>query len=497
LQTNTFDVLIIGAGLSGIGAAAHLQKRCPAKTYAILEARGAIGGTWDLFRYPGVRSDSDMFTLGYRFKPWTDQKAIADGPSILSYVRQTADEYAITPHIRFNHKLVSANWDSSTALWALECLVDGQPQRFTCRFLWMCAGYYKYDAGYRPPFPNEQSFTGQILHPQFWPESLDFTGKRIVVIGSGATAVTLVPALAEKAAHVTMLQRSPSFMFSAPAEDALANTTRKVLPAKLAYAVTRWRKILFQQISYKTIRKYPAAAKRRLIELIRAQLPEGFDVKKHFTPRYNPWDQRVCLTPDGDLFNAIKAGKAGVVTDDIDRFTPQGILLKSGKELAADIIVTATGLTLDVAGGAALSVDQKPVVYAKTFVYKGLMYADVPNFASVFGYINASWTLRADLISAYVCRLLRHMDRHHLASATPRQTDPAMVATPFWEFSSSYVSRANDALPKQGPIAPWRQPQDYLTDVRELRFGKIDDGVLEWGPEQARDTALNSPSPQS
>jgi cation diffusion facilitator CzcD-associated flavoprotein CzcO len=479
-----FDVLIVGAGLSGIGAGVHLQKRCPGRSYAILESRPTIGGTWDLFRYPGIRSDSDMFTLGYAFKPWTEEKAIADGPSILKYVRETADDYGVTPHIRFNHKVRRASFSTPDARWTVEAETGGEPVRLTCNFLWMCSGYYRYDAGYAPEFPGAETFRGRIVHPQHWPDNLDYSGKNVVVIGSGATAVTLVPAMADKARHITMLQRSPTYMFSMPSEDALANFGRKVLPAKFAYGLTRWRKILLQMLTFSMARKQPAKTKERLLEHVRDKLGPDYDVATHFTPRYNPWDQRLCLVPDDDLFNAIKSGKASVVTDAIERFTPAGVQLASGKEIPADIIVTATGLALEVAGGVALAVDGRPVRFADTFTYKGMMFSDVPNFASVFGYTNASWTLRADLVSEYVCRLINHMAARGVDMATPRQRDPAMPVEPFLDFSSGYVNRAMAMFPKQGR-APWRHPQNYIKDLFQLRFGKIEDGILEFAARPA------------
>ena len=486
------DVLIVGAGLSGIGAAVHLQKRCPGKTYAILEAREAIGGTWDLFRYPGIRSDSDMFTLGYAFKPWKDQKAIADGPSILAYVRETAEEHGITRHIRFNTKAVSAAWDSAAARWTVVTETPAGPQTYRCGFLMLCSGYYRYSAGHAPDFPGSADFKGRIVHPQHWPEDLDYADKDVVVIGSGATAVTLVPAMAEQAKSVTMLQRSPTFMFSMPSEDGLANLGRKLLPEKLAYGLTRWRKILMQMLTFTLARKRPAVVKQKLIGHVQERLPEGFDVARHFTPRYNPWDQRLCLVPDDDLFAAIAKGKARIATDTIERFTADGIALTSGETLKADVIVTATGLSLLAAGGMSLSVDGAPVRLGDRFAYKGLMVSDVPNCAFVFGYTNASWTLRADLISAYICRLIGYMDAHGYASATPKLPDPNMAAEPFLDFSSGYVTRAMDQFPKQGPAAPWRHPQNYIKDLFLMRYGRLDDGALAFAPAPPAQTGERS-----
>ncbi|MBU6407824.1 MAG: NAD(P)/FAD-dependent oxidoreductase [Alphaproteobacteria bacterium] len=472
------DVLIVGAGLSGIGAAAHLQKRCPGKTYAILEARAEIGGTWDLFRYPGVRSDSDMFTLGYAFKPWKQQKAIADGPSILAYVKETAQEYGIARHIRFKTRALTANWNTQQACWTVAAESPEGAQTYRCRFLLLCSGYYRYSSGHTPDFPGLEAFKGRIVHPQHWPEDLDYTGQDVVVIGSGATAVTLVPAMAATAKSVTMLQRSPTFMFSMPSEDSLANLGRRLLPEKLAYGLTRWRKILMQIFTFTLARKQPQKVKEKLIQHVQERLPEGVDIARDFTPRYNPWDQRLCLVPDDDLFSAIAKGKARVVTGSIQRFTSDGVELTLGQTLKADLIVTATGLSLLAAGGVSLSVDGDPVRLGERFAYKGLMISDLPNCAFIFGYTNASWTLRADLISGFVCRLINHMDAHGYASATPRPADPHMPAEPFLDFSSGYVIRAMDQFPKQGPTAPWRHPQNYIQDLFLMRYGRLEDGVL-------------------
>ena len=488
------DVLIVGAGLSGIGAARHLTKRCPAKSYVILEGRAAIGGTWDLFRYPGVRSDSDMFTLGYAFKPWTEAKAIADGPSILNYVRQTAAESGADRHIKFNHQVKSAAWSSRDARWTVEAVHDGAPVTFTCNFLLMCAGYYRYGEGYAPEFPGMARFAGPIVHPQKWPENLDYAGKRVVVIGSGATAVTLVPAMAEQAAHVVMLQRSPTYMFSMPARDGFANFLRRILPAQAAYEITRFMRITMQQIMFKLARARPARTRARLIEHVRERLGADYDVARHFTPSYNPWDQRLCLVPDDDLFTAIRDGKASVVTDTIDTFTERGIKLASDQDIEADIIVTATGLVLEMAGGATLSVDGRAVNYGERFTYKGMMLNDVPNFAQVFGYTNASWTLRADLVCEYVCRLINHMDRKGLDYCAPHKADPSMEAIPYLDFSSGYVQRAMQTWPKQGARAPWRHPQDYGRDMFQLRFGALEDGVMAF--RRAGEGAESGPAPQ-
>ena len=474
------DVLIVGAGLSGIGAAWHVQDRCRGKTYAILEARDRIGGTWDLFRYPGIRSDSDMHTLGYRFKPWEGAKAIADGPSIRSYVEETAGESGIDKHIRFGHRVMAARWSSDDALWTVEAEHEGERVEFTTRFLMMCSGYYSYAEGHRPTWPGEDSFGGRIVQPQFWPEDLDYAGKRVVIIGSGATAVTLVPEMAKTAAHVTMLQRSPTYVVSRPGQDDIANRLRRMLPGKLAYSLTRWKNVLFGMFFFNVARKKPERTKEQLIGMVRDHLGPDYDVETHFTPRYNPWDQRLCLVPDADLFEALKAGTASVVTDQIDRFTPTGIALASGSELPADIAVTATGLKLNLLGDVAFAKDGERIDLSKALTYKGMMASDVPNLAFVFGYTNASWTLKADLTCEYVCRLINYMDKRGSTSATPRRTDASVTEEPFLDFSSGYVQRAAAFLPKQGSKAPWKLHQNYARDLVTLRFGRIDDGTMEF-----------------
>ena len=476
-----FDVIIVGAGLSGVGAAYHLQAKCPNKSYIILESRDTLGGTWDLFRYPGIRSDSDMHTLGYNFKPWREAKAIADGKSILKYVRETAVENKIDRHIRYSQSVKQANWSSEEAVWTLKT----QTSSFQCNFLIMCSGYYNYDRGYTPEFIGRDRFKGKIVHPQQWQEDLDYQDKKVIVIGSGATAVTLVPEMAKDAAKVTMLQRSPTYIVSRPDEDKTANLLRKLLPERLAYAITRWKNIAFQQFLYRRTREEPEKIKNTLINLVRQELGEDYDVEKHFTPRYNPWDQRLCLVPNSDLFKAIKSGKAEVVTDRIDTFTADGIRLKSGDELAADIIVTATGLNLLVLGGVEFLVDGEPVEFARTYTYKGIMYSDVPNLVSIFGYINASWTLRADLISEYTCRLITHMDKTGYRQCTPRLRDEDlnMPERPYIEgFSSGYIQRLLPVLPKQGDRSPWLNSQSYKEDKKNLRHGAIEDGVLIFTP---------------
>ena len=476
------DVIVIGAGLSGIGAGYHLFADCPDKSFLILEARETLGGTWDLFRYPGVRSDSDMFTLGYSFRPWSEPKSIADGASILNYVRQTAEEYGIDTKIRFSHRVVHASWSSADARWTLE--VERGPERalvrFTCGFLFTCSGYYDYAGGYTPEFPGRESFSGTVVHPQEWPPDLDHAGKRVVVIGSGATAVTLVPALAKTAAHVTMLQRSPSYIVSLPSEDPVANRLRAKLSPKLAYSMIRWRNILLGLFFYVRMRRKPEEAKARIIGMARRQLGTDYDVATHFTPRYNPWDQRLCLVPDGDLFRALRSGRAEIATDAIERFTPSGILLCSGRTLEADIIVTATGLRLQLLGGMQVSVDGVQIDFAKTMAYRGLMYSNVPNLATSFGYTNASWTLKCDLTCKYVCRLLNYMDTHGYASCVPRRGGGSITEQPLLDFTSGYVQRDIGMFPRQGSKRPWRVHQNYVLDRMSFRLAKFNDGIMEF-----------------
>lgn len=476
-----FDVLVVGAGLSGIGAGVHLQRDCPGRSYAILEGRDRIGGTWDLFRYPGIRSDSDMYTLGYSFKPWTDAKAIADGTSILRYVEQTAREHRIEERIRFNHRVVRSEWSSADARWTVQAERGdtGETVHLTCRFLLMCSGYYRYDEGYTPELPGAERFEGQIVHPQHWREEIDYADKRVVVIGSGATAITLVPAMAGSAAHVTMLQRSPSYVVSLPAEDEIANFLRRKLPAKAAYAIVRWKNVLRTMASFQLARRRPGAMKALLRKALEGQLPPGYDIDTHFKPRYDPWDQRLCLVPDGDLFKAIASGRASVATDRIATFTERGIRLASGAELEADVVVTATGLNLVALGGMELAVDGREVQPGQTMSYKGMMLSDVPNLALAVGYTNASWTLKCDLTCEYVCRLLNHMAAHGYEVCTPRR-DPTVAELPFIDFSSGYVVRAIDRFPKQGSKAPWRLYQNYALDIFSLKRGAIEDEVLEF-----------------
>jgi cation diffusion facilitator CzcD-associated flavoprotein CzcO len=485
MTTEHFDVLIVGAGLSGIGAGFHLQRKCPGKSYVILEGRDCIGGTWDLFRYPGIRSDSDMFTLGYSFKPWTEPKAIADGSRILNYVRETATENGIDKHIRYHHRVKHASWSTPDAHWTIEAervVGEGATEiiSFTCSFLFMCSGYYNYENGYAPEFPGAADFAGRIVHPQKWTDDVDYAGKRVVVIGSGATAVTLVPEMAKTAAHVTMLQRSPTYVVARPAQDPVANKLRAKLPAKLAYHLIRWRNVLFGMYFFQLARRKPERVKQLILGGVKMALGPDYDIGTHFTPRYNPWDQRLCLVPDGDLFRAIREQRASVVTNQIDTFTPKGIRLKDGSELEADVIVTATGLNLQVLGGLEVSVDGRTVDFARTLNYKGMMYSDVPNMASAFGYTNASWTLKCDLTCEYVCRLINYMDRRGYKQCMPHNIDPSITEMPSLNFSSGYVQRSVAKMPKQGSKRPWRLYQNYALDIVTLRFGKVDDGVMRY-----------------
>jgi monooxygenase len=480
MTTEHLDVLIVGAGLSGIGAACHLQDKHPGKSYALFEARDAIGGTWDLFRYPGIRSDSDMQTLGYRFKPWTEAKAIADGPAILRYVRQTARDHGVERHVRFGHRIVGAAWSSADARWTVtaERTDTGETVQVTCGFLFVASGYYRYDEGYAPAFAGSERFAGRIVHPQHWPEDLDYAGKRVVVIGSGATAVTLVPAMTDEAAHVTMLQRSPSYIISVPSEDPIAKGLRRVLPGRVAYPVIRWKNVLLATLIYQLSQRRPNLVKKAIRKGLASQLPEGYAIDTHFKPRYEPWDQRLCMVPDGDLFKAIRAGRASVVTDRIATFTETGLALESGAELEADVIVTATGLNLHLFGGMRLSVDGREVAASETMAYKGLMLSGVPNFAFAIGYTNASWTLKVDLVCEYLCRLLSHMDAHGHRQCVPTNDDPSVTERPLLDFAAGYVQRSLDAFPKQGSRAPWQLSMNYARDLVTLRHGDVDDGTL-------------------
>jgi len=474
------DIIVVGAGISGIAAAYNLQKSCPNKSFAILEGRSALGGTWDLFKYPGIRSDSDMHTLGFRFKPWIHKKSIADASSILEYLNETVDEYGIRDKIVFNQKVTSANWLAEKSLWELSVLDEGQKISMTCNFLFLCGGYYSYDKPYMPKFPEQDRFEGQVIHPQFWDESIDCSDKKVVVIGSGATAVTLVPAIAKNAAHVTMLQRSPSYVVSAPGEDSWSQALNKMFPIRLTYFLIRWKNIFRTSLGFYLSRKYPERVKDRLINLVREELGNDYDVEKHFTPRYNPWDQRMCLVPDSDLFNSIKSGKASVVTDHIDHFTENGILVKSGEHLEADIIVTATGIELNALNDIEVSVNNEKVEPHNRLSYKGMMLSGVPNLAFSFGYVNASWTLRADLTCEYVCRLLNRMDKLGVNTCIPQEDPTAIVDDEYIDFSSGYVQRALDRLPKQGKKAPWRNYQNYLKDIFLVRIFSIKDSTLKF-----------------
>jgi monooxygenase len=480
-----FDVLIMGAGLSGIDAAYHLQKYCPKKSYVILEQRERIGGTWDLFRYPGIRSDSDMLTMGYSFRPWTNPKAIAPGEDIRNYVTATAREEGIDQHIRFRHKVQSAAWSSQDARWTVLAVRQGpdgreEPVTLTSNFLFSCAGYYRYSSGYLPDFPDIGRFGGRIIHPQAWPEDLNYAGKRIIIIGSGATAVTLLPALAKIAAHVTMLQRSPTYIVSMPEQDRIANFLRRLMPDAWAYRISRWKNVAYMLYVYQLAQRFPNFVKAGLIKKISKELGPGYDVATHFTPRYNPWQQRLCLVPDGDLFQAIRDGRGTVVTGQIERFTETGIRLQSGEELPADIVVTATGLVLQSFGGANLEVDGRSVDLGNRLAYKGVMLSDVPNLAAVFGYVNASWTLKADLICTYVCRLLNLMDKKGARQVTPRSGQEVGVA-PFVEgFNPGYMERAIAHWPKQASKAPWRVYQNYIRDTWSLKWSPVDNEALEF-----------------
>jgi cation diffusion facilitator CzcD-associated flavoprotein CzcO len=476
------DVLIVGAGLSGIGAACHLQQRFPSKSYAIIESRETIGGTWDLFRYPGIRSDSDMYTLGYVFKPWREAKSIADGDSILRYIRETADEHDIQRKIRFGRRAVRAEYSSERACWTVQIQhgETGESTEMTCSFLFTCTGYYRYDEGFTPHFEGQERFCGEIVHPQHWPESLDYAGKRVVVIGSGATAITLVPAMAERAEHVTMLQRSPSYVVSLPAEDPIAQALRRFLPDRIVYPIVRWKNVLLTMASFQLSRRRPALMKQLVRKRQEGLLPAGYDIDTHFTPSYDPWDQRLCLVPDGDLFTALGEGSASVLTDHIDTFTETGIKLRSGTELQADVIVTATGLNLLALGGIELAVDGREVVLGETMSYKGMMLSGVPNMAFAVGYTNASWTLKCDLTCEYVCRLIAHMDEHGYAQCVPRNRDPAVQPLPFIDFSSGYVQRSIEHFPKQGSKTPWCLHQNYALDIVGLRRGSVRDEAMEF-----------------
>ncbi len=503
-----FDVLIVGAGLSGIGGGARVRMDLPEKTFAIFEGRERSGGTWDLFRYPGVRSDSDMYTLGYRFRPWRDGKAIADGPAILNYIRETAAEYDLEKDIRYGHRVRRAEWSSETSLWTVEAetrpleSVDesnggitqsregakesqSKSRKYTCNFLYLCTGYYDYEKGYTPKWPGFADFNGRVIHPQKWPEDLDHAGKRVIVIGSGATAVTLVPALAKTAEHVTMLQRSPTYIVSMPSQDKIANALRAVLPAGAAYMLARWKNVVRQMFFYELSKRRPSVMKRLIAKGVAKEVGDEI-AEKHFRPGYDPWDQRLCVVPDSDLFEAMRNGKASVTTGEIEAFTTGGVRLTNGETPDADIIVTATGLVLKIMDGLTLVVDGEQVVLSEKIAYKGMMYNDVPNLAQAFGYTNASWTLKCDLTAEYVCRLIKYMDEHGYASCTPRLDDPTVTPEPALDFTSGYVLRGLGEVPSQGSKMPWRLHQNYINDLRMLRYGSLEDGTMKFAKKGGR-----------
>ena len=490
------DVLIVGAGLSGVDAAYRLQTECPDKRYAIVEARDAIGGTWDLFRYPGIRSDSDMSTLGFPFEPWDSDVSIADGDTIRQYIQNTAAKYGIDEQIRFGHRVTDANWNSEQACWFVTCQTAAGEQLFRCRFLHVCSGYYNYEAGYTPAFANRDAFGGEIIHPQHWPENLDVAGKRVVVIGSGATAITLIPSLVKDGAQVTMLQRSPTYVVNLPRRDAIAGKLRQVLPKRVAGSVTRWKNILLSMYFYQYARRKPDSTREKILHFARQQLGDAVDADVHFSPSYKPWDQRLCIAPNGDLFRALRKGRASIVTDHIEGFEAEGVRTRSGELLEADIIVTATGLNIQLFGGAELRLDGQPVDTGKRLIYKGMMLDGVPNMAFAFGYTNASWTLKCDLTAQYVCRLLQRMDKRGEAVCIPERHE-GVEADDMVDLESGYIQRAKDFLPQQGTKAPWRVHQNYVMDLAVTRFTKLDDGTMRFQAAPSRSASPTQPATQA
>ena len=481
-MTKHVDVLIVGAGLSGIGAAVHLKKMCKGKSFALIERRQSIGGTWDLFRYPGIRSDSDMFTLGYKFKPWAGEKSIADGGSILEYIKETSKEYGIDKHIHYGLQVTSADWTSNDAKWKVTAKNEatGEEETFTCSFLMSCTGYYNYDAGYTPEFPGIENFKGQLVHPQFWHEGIDYKDKRVVIIGSGATAVTLLPAMCDQAQHVTMLQRSPTYVVTVPERDLISIGLRKFLPESVVYKLARARNVALQRSIYELAMSRPKVIRRVLLGAAKKQLGPDFDMK-HFSPKYNPWEERLCAVPDGDLFKVLKEGKkASVVTDLIEGFDEKGILLKSGEKLEADMIITATGLDLMMFGNIKPTVDGKFMKVNEALTYKGAMVSGMPNFSLTFGYTNSSWTLKADMVAEYTCRLINYMDKRNVPYCVPEASPSDVSDEPFLDLQSGYVVRAKDRLPRQGTNGPWKVVQSYFHDIPMLRFSKINDGILKF-----------------
>ena len=472
------NVIVVGAGISGIAAGYNLKKTCADKSFSILEGRKNLGGTWDLFKYPGIRSDSDMHTLGFRFKPWIHDKSIADGPSILEYLNETVDENNLRENILLNHKVKSANWNSKKSLWELVVQENDSKVNMTCNFLFLCGGYFSYTKPHMPSFKNYEKFEGQIIHPQFWNEEVDYSNKKIIVIGSGATAITLVPSIAEKAEHVVMLQRSPSYVISRPSEDAINKFLRKFLPIKITYFLIRWKNILWQSYTFFLARKFPERIKKTIQDLLRVELGDDYDIEKHFSPSYKPWDQRMCLVPDSDLFKAIKKNKASVVTDQISQFISDGILLKSGEKISADIIVTATGIELNSLNDINVTLDNIKINANERLTYKGMMLSGVPNFALSFGYVNASWTLRADLTCEYVCRLIKLMDKKGVDCCVPLDDKTAYGDDDLIDFTSGYVQRGLHLMPKQGNKAPWKNYQNYLKDIFAVRLFSIKDSNL-------------------